>query len=57
MLTVRQDRHEVRVEVRSGAGWQSLLQQPADVLALDDFGVRCTLADLYRGTPLQPRRP
>jgi Uma2 family endonuclease len=55
VLTVRQDRHEVRIDLRNDAGWQvSLLQQPTDVLALDEFGLRCTLADLYRGTPLQP---
>jgi Uma2 family endonuclease len=55
VLTVRQDRHEVRIEARHDDGWQtSLLQQPTDVLALDEFGVRCTVADHYRGTPLQP---
>ncbi|MFL5093972.1 MAG: Uma2 family endonuclease, partial [Xanthobacteraceae bacterium] len=55
VLTVRQDRHEVQVDARSDAGWETiLLQQPSDVLALDEFGLRCTLADLYRGTPLQP---
>jgi Uma2 family endonuclease len=58
VLTVRQDRQEVQIDLRSDAGWQvSVIQQPTDVLALDEFGVRCTLADLYRGTPLQPRRP
>jgi hypothetical protein len=58
VLTVRQDRYEVRVDARSDAGWQvSVLQQPTDLLALDEFGLHCTLADLYRGTPPQPRRP
>jgi Uma2 family endonuclease len=58
VLTVRQDRHEVRVDARSDSGWQvSVLQQSDDVLALNDFGLRCTLADFDRGTPLQPRRP
>ena len=58
VLTVRQDRHEVRVDSRNDAGWQvNILQQPTDILALDEFGLRCTVADLYRGTPLQPRQP
>jgi Uma2 family endonuclease len=56
VLSVRQDRHEVRVDSRTETGWQvMLLQQPTDLLEIDEFGLRCPLADLYRGTPLQPR--
>jgi len=58
VLTMRQDRHEVRIDLRTDSGWRTtVLQSPADILALDEFGVRCPIADLYRGTPLQPRRP
>src|ERR1043166_163975 len=56
MLTIRQDRHEVRVDVRTGNAWTTqVLTRPADELILTEFGLRCTLADLYRGTPLQAR--
>ena len=54
MLTIRQDRHEVRVDSRTGNSTQ-VLARPADELVLTEFGLRCTLADLYRGTPLQAR--
>jgi len=57
VLAIRQDRYEVRVDRRTDAGWgETLLQQPNDALVLPEFGLRCTLADLYRDTPLNPRR-
>jgi hypothetical protein len=31
------------------------LTKPTDQLILEEFGLRCTLADSYRGTALQPR--
>ena len=56
ILTIQQDRHELRVDRRAGNAWTTqILTRPADELALTDFGLRCTLADLYRGTPLQTR--
>jgi Uma2 family endonuclease len=56
VLAIRQDRYEVRVDRRSDAGWgETLLQRPNDALVLPEFGLRCTLADLYSGTPLNPR--
>jgi Uma2 family endonuclease len=56
MLTIRQDRHEVRVDLRSGNSWTTqILTRPADELVLTEFGLRCTVADLHRGTPLQAR--
>jgi len=36
---------------------EQLLGTPDDRLVLDDFGLRCKVAELYRGTPLVPRRP
>ena len=41
ILIVRQDRFDVRVDLRTDAGWTEQ--------------VRCKLSDLYRGTVLQPR--
>jgi len=56
ILTIRQDRHEVRVDTRAGNEWTTrILTRPTDELVLSEFGLRCALADLYRGTPLQAR--
>ena len=56
LLTVRQDRCHVRIDARTAAGWQvKLLSKPADMLALPDFGPRCRVGELYKGTPLAPR--
>jgi len=56
ILTIQQDRHEVRVDLRAGNAWTTqVLTRAADELVLTEFGLRCTLADFYRGTPLQVR--
>ena len=56
ILTIRQDRHEVRVDLRAGNDWTTqILARPTDELVLAEFGLHCPLADLYRGTPLQAR--
>lgn len=52
ILTVEQDRMEVRIDMRAGDSWTTAV----DELVLADFGLRCALSDVYRGTPLQPRR-
>src|SRR6266481_4791309 len=55
VLTIQQDRFEVRVDLRTDAGWKEhILTQPNDVPMLPDFGLRCNLSDLYRGTALRP---
>jgi Uma2 family endonuclease len=57
VLAVRQDRCEVRIDIRTDAGWRaSALDTPEDILGVARFGLHCTVGDLYRGTPLQPRR-
>ena len=55
VLIIEQDRMEVRVDVKSERGWQSLKLGPGDDLVLPSFGLRCSVTDLYEGTPLQPR--
>ena len=56
VLVIQQDRFDVGVSVLSDAVWtERHLTEPTDELILDEFGLRCTLADLYRGTALQPR--
>ncbi|MEA2907429.1 MAG: hypothetical protein QOI12_4816 [Alphaproteobacteria bacterium] len=57
ILTVQQDRFEIRIDLRTDAGWtEQSLTRPDDLLILPDFGLRCRVADLYRGTALLPRR-
>jgi Uma2 family endonuclease len=56
VLVVEQRRVEVSVSVWTESGWtERRLSDPGEQLVLEDFGLRCMLADLYRGTPLQPR--
>jgi Uma2 family endonuclease len=56
ILTIRQDRHEARVDSRAGNSWTTeIFTRPADELVLTEFGLRCPLSDFYRGTPLQAR--
>ena len=56
VLVIQQGRFDVSRCVLTAAGWtERRLTQPADELILEEFGLRCTLADLYRGTALQPR--
>jgi Uma2 family endonuclease len=55
VLLIRQDRPEIRVDLRRGEEWsRTLLTAYSDLLVVSEFGFRCTLAELYRGTPLQP---
>jgi len=56
VLIVDQKRLDVGVALLTDAGWvERRLTNPNDELSLVGFGLRCTLADLYRGTALQPR--
>jgi Uma2 family endonuclease len=56
VLTVQQDRFEVRLELRTGPGWsEKALRAPDDDLVLPDFGLRCRVFDLHRGTSLARR--
>ena len=46
----------VEVHARSRS-WQPLtLKQAGDQIDMPEFGVRCPVGDLYRGTPLDPER-
>ena len=47
----------VRVDLRTASGWsEQSLTSPDDLLVLTDFGLRCRVCDLYRGTALEPSR-
>jgi Uma2 family endonuclease len=49
---------EFLVEVHSRrVNWQPLiLSKPDDTIEMPEFGLRCCVVDLYRDTPLDPRR-
>jgi Uma2 family endonuclease len=49
---------ECRVEIYAKRlDWQPIvLTQADDVMEMPEFGLRCRVADLYRGTPLDPSR-
>jgi len=56
VLIIEQDRVEVRVDVKTADGWRSdKLDDSKAELSLPSFGLRCSVGDLYQGTPLQPR--
>ncbi len=55
VLAVEQDRMEVHLDVKTENGWTSQTLNGADELNLTAFGLRCDVADLYEGTPLNPR--
>jgi Uma2 family endonuclease len=56
ILTIQQDRFAVRVELRGAGDWrEQSLDSPEDILQLDEFGLRCEIAEIYRGTALRPR--
>jgi Uma2 family endonuclease len=56
ILTVQQDRFDVRIDQRTASGWsEQNPTNPDDPLILPEFGVRCVLSDLYRGTALVSR--
>jgi Uma2 family endonuclease len=51
------DPREFMVEIHAKSReWEPLvLKRPDDAIEMPEFGLRCTVADLYRGTPLVPR--
>jgi Uma2 family endonuclease len=52
ILLVRQDRAEIIVDRRTGDGWRSQVLNGPDELALPEFGLTCSMRDVYRDTPL-----
>ena len=51
ILVVQQDRYDVAVERRGAAGWaREVLLAAEDRLTLPEFGLRCTLREIYKGT-------
>src|SRR5580704_4138918 len=52
ILLVRQDRMEVTVDRRNPEGWSSRVLRGDDELTLPEFGLTCTVRDIYRDAPL-----
>ncbi|MGA8615259.1 MAG: Uma2 family endonuclease [Xanthobacteraceae bacterium] len=52
ILLVRQDRPEIIVDLRTPEGWCSQVLQAGDQLIVPEFGLTCSVRDLYRDTPL-----
>jgi Uma2 family endonuclease len=50
------DSRAILVEIRGKRrGWQpAILKNPDDPIEMPEFGLRCAVLDLYRGTPLDP---
>jgi Uma2 family endonuclease len=58
ILLVQQNRMEVLIDRRVNNEWsEERLTRPDDVLVIGEFGFRCRLADLYRGTALDAGDP
>jgi Uma2 family endonuclease len=54
VLVLRQDQCEVSIAVRCDDGWNNaVLNNPGDELVLPELGLRCVVADLYKGTSVQ----
>jgi Uma2 family endonuclease len=53
------DAREFLVELHARRNdWQpAIFTQPDEQIELPEFGMRCRVAELYRGTPLDPQRP
>jgi Uma2 family endonuclease len=58
VLVIQQTRFEISVSLLGESGWtEGRLSSADDSLVLPEFGLTCTLADIYRGTSLRPRKP
>jgi len=56
VLVIEPREYSVEIYARS-RGWESVTRKRADdPLELPEFGLRCVVGDLYRGTPLDPHR-
>ena len=53
IVFIEQDRFDVLVDLRTSSGWSTMhLTDSSDVIELQPFGLRCTVRDLYKRTPL-----
>jgi Uma2 family endonuclease len=56
LLIVQQGRIEAQLDIRTPSGWKSAtISGLSAELNLPPFGLKCSLGELYAGTPLHPR--
>jgi hypothetical protein len=56
LLIVQQGRIEAQIDIKTASGWKSVKTSgPEAELNLPRFGLKCSLGELYEGTPHQPR--
>jgi Uma2 family endonuclease len=56
LLIVQQGRIEAQVDIKTESGWTTAkMSGPSAELNLPKFGLKCSLGELYKGTPHQPR--
>ncbi|WP_262028312.1 Uma2 family endonuclease [Microvirga sp. Mcv34] len=56
VVVIQENRIDVLVDVKTATGWHSeRLTTPDQLIILPRLGLRCSVADLYRNTPLMPR--
>jgi Uma2 family endonuclease len=55
-LVIDSRRTWIEVHARANAWKPFSLERPSEVFELPEFGLRCTLGDLYRRTPLDPAK-
>jgi hypothetical protein len=52
ILLGRQDRAEIIVDHRTAEGWREQVLHAGGELALPEFGLACSVSEVYRDTPL-----
>ena len=57
VVVIQEDRIDVLVDVKTATGWQSERLTALDqLMIMPRFGLKCSVADLYRNTPLTLRQ-
>jgi Uma2 family endonuclease len=55
-VVIDPEKYMVEIYAKSRKWEPMVLERPDDVIEMPEFGLRCVVADLYEGTPLDPRR-
>ncbi len=55
-VVIDPEKYMVEIYARTRKWEPVVLERPEDVIEMPEFGLRCAVADIYVGTPLDPRR-